>query len=628
MTRLPDLSGLLPIDKPAGMTSHDVVSRVRRIVGMKRVGHAGTLDPFATGVLIVAVGRATRVLPYLQHGDKQYVAHVVFGAQSDTADVDGTATPHDGIDDWPALEAVQAAVAAWVGDVDQRAPAYSAISVGGVRLYKLAREGIEVEAPVRRVRIDAIEVVAYAPPDLWLRVESGSGVYIRSLASDLGADLGVSAYCHALTRTHVGPFSQADCWTLDELAAQDVRDLWPSIGLHPDAALGHLPAAVLGEVDCRAWYHGQTIDLSAGAHATGVLRVYGSAGDFLGVGKLTDAGALAPSLVLPAVDWDTEESAVSDATVQAAEPTRQVVTIGNFDGVHRGHASLLAAVVAEARQRNLPSVALTFEPHPLRVLRPASAPLRLTTPDERERLLHAHGINHVQVLAFDADLAHLSADAFLDRLVADVRPAAILVGEGFRFGHQRQGDTSTMQAHGEQHGYDTIVVPLLGDGTERRSSSAVRSAVLRGDVATAATILGRRFRVTGQVEHGEARGRDLGFPTANLAIPSEMCVPGDGIYAAFARVVGIDRALSAMVYIGSRPTFDGGERIVEVNILDFSGDIYTRTLEIEFVAWIRGDRAFASAEALIERMQQDDTDTRAVLAATAPEGTHDSGAVY
>ncbi len=628
MTRLPDLSGLLPIDKPAGMTSHDVVSRVRRIVGMKRVGHAGTLDPFATGVLIVAVGRATRVLPYLQHGDKQYVAHVVLGAQTDTADIEGTATPHDGFDAWPTLEEVQAAVDGWIGDVDQRAPIYSAISVGGVRLYKLAREGVAVEAPVRRVRIDAIEVVAYAPPDLWLRVESGSGVYIRSLASDIGADLGVSAYCHALTRTHVGTFSQADCWTLDELMTQDVRDSWPSVGLHPDAALGHLPAAVLGEADCRAWYHGQTIALSAGANATGVLRVYGSAGDFLGVGKLTDAGLLAPSLVLPAVDWDTEESAVSDAAEQASDSHGHVVTIGNFDGVHRGHASLLSAVVAEGRRRGLPSVALTFEPHPLRVLRPESAPLRLTTPQERERLLHAHGIDRVQVLTFDDDLAHLSAEAFLDRLVADVHPAAILIGEGFRFGHRRQGDTDVMRAHGEQHGYDTIVVPLLGDGESRRSSSAVRAAVVRGDVATAETILGRRFRVTGQVEHGEARGRDLGFPTANLAIPSEMCVPGDGIYAAFARVEGIERSLSAMVYIGSRPTFDGGERIVEVNILDFSGDIYTRTLEIEFVAWIRGDQAFVSADALVERMKQDDTETRSVLAATSPERAEGDGAVY
>ena len=130
------------------------------------------------------------------------------------------------------------------------------------------------------------------------------------------------------------------------------------------------------------------------------------------------------------------------------------------------------------------------------------------------------------------------------------------------------------------------------------------------------------------MEHGEARGRDLGFPTANLAIPSEMCVPGDGIYAAFARVEGIERSLSAMVYIGSRPTFDGGERIVEVNILDFSGDIYTRTLEIEFVAWIRGDQGFPSADALVERMKQDDTETRSVLAATSPERAEGDGAVY
>lgn len=314
--------------------------------------------------------------------------------------------------------------------------------------------------------------------------------------------------------------------------------------------------------------------------------------------------------------------------MNSASDAQHVVTIGNFDGVHRGHAFLLNAVVGEAQRRGLSSLVVTFDPHPLKVLRPDAAPKLLTSVADRERLLRAHGIDVVQVVTFDHAYSELSATAFLDRLVDETRPAAILIGDDFRFGHRRSGDLATMREHAAQHGYDVQVVPRIDADGQPLSSSAARAALLAGDVASAQQVLGRRFRMTGSVEHGAARGRDLGFPTANLALPDDMCIPGDGIYAAYARVEGIDYALPSMVYIGTRPTFDGGSRIVEVNILDFNGDIYTRTLEVEFVAWIRGDQAFESADALVARMHEDDIQTRAVLAATPPEDVSTRGAVY
>lgn len=299
-SKLPDLNGLLVIDKPAGMTSHDVVGRVRRLAGMKRVGHGGTLDPFATGILVVAVGRATRVLQYVQDHQKGYRAHVVLGAATDTADVDGVVTDTAERDNWPDEAEVAAAVSRFVGEIEQAPPAYSAIKVGGRKLYELARAGEQVDVPKRIVTVHAIEVLSYAPPDLVLDIQCGKGTYVRSIARDIGALLGTEAYCHGLRRTNSGAFCLADAWTLEELAERDVRDDWPRIALHPDAALTGLPAVILGEADRDKWYHGRSVPISRPASSTGIVtRAYGDDGQFLGIGTWTDDDRLKPTLVLP-----------------------------------------------------------------------------------------------------------------------------------------------------------------------------------------------------------------------------------------------------------------------------------------------------------------------------------------
>ncbi|HEX5165589.1 MAG TPA: tRNA pseudouridine(55) synthase TruB [Thermomicrobiales bacterium] len=307
-SKLPDLNGLLVIDKPAGMTSHDVVGRVRRLTGMKRVGHGGTLDPFATGILVVAVGRATRLLQYVQDSQKGYRAHVVLGASTDTADVDGVLNEIGDGGGWPGHEEVTTTVARFVGEIEQVPPAYSAIKVGGRKLYELARAGEDVEVPTRMVTIHTIDTVSYRPPDLILDIHCGKGTYVRSIARDIGVALGTEAYCHGLRRTNTGRFCLADAWTLDELTERDVRQEWPQIALHPDAALADLPAVVLGEGDQAAWYHGRSVQLSpASQSANAPVRAYGDDGRFLGIGTRTADNALKPSLVLPPED-EGEES--------------------------------------------------------------------------------------------------------------------------------------------------------------------------------------------------------------------------------------------------------------------------------------------------------------------------------
>jgi len=297
-SNLPDLNGLLVIDKPAGLTSHDVVGRVRRLVGMKRVGHGGTLDPFATGILVVAVGRATRLLQYVQDSRKGYRAHVVLGASTDSADVDGVLLETGEREDWPSATEVEAAVSSFVGEIEQVPPAHSAIKVGGRKLYELARAGEVVDVPTRTVTIHAIDILHYDPPNLILDIACGKGTYVRSIARDIGALLGTEAYCHALRRTNSGGFCLADAWTLEELAERDVRDEWPQIALHPDGALADLPAIILGELEVGAWYHGRSVTVPSPSPTIATVRAYGHDGRFLGVGQW-DANVVKPTMVMP-----------------------------------------------------------------------------------------------------------------------------------------------------------------------------------------------------------------------------------------------------------------------------------------------------------------------------------------
>jgi tRNA pseudouridine55 synthase len=292
------LHGFLAIDKAPGWTSHDVVARVRKLSGVRRVGHAGTLDPFATGVLVVGVGKATRLIQYVQRGDKRYEAHVRLGVETDTLDVEGAVTAQSDPTEWPARPQVDAVLAGFVGEIEQAPPAYSAIRIQGERAYRRARAGEPLEMPVRRVRIHGIDTLAYNPPDLEIDVRCGTGTYLRSLARDIGRALGTLGYCHALRRTAVGPFTIEQCRTLDELGEQDLSGRWSELALPPDTAVQAFEAVTLDERQTEAWYYGRPVAELRGAGGTPALvRVYSNRGAFAGLGELDPDRGLNPELV-------------------------------------------------------------------------------------------------------------------------------------------------------------------------------------------------------------------------------------------------------------------------------------------------------------------------------------------
>ncbi len=283
-------TGVLNIDKPAGMTSHDVVARVRRLTGIRRVGHAGTLDPLATGVLLVCVGPATRIVEYLQRGRKVYETTVRLGQETDTYDADGEVVAERPVPDFSLTE-IDEALNVFRGEITQTPPAYSAIKQNGQPLYKLARAGVAVDVPTRQVTIDAIEILDWRNPELHLRITCSPGVYIRSIAHDLGRKLGVGGHVQSLRRAASGSWRVEDAVTL--AALQAAGENWPRYLHGLRGALSMLPPLVLPADLAYRFALGQRLSLPDPPTIPSDLRVLGPGERFIGIGRM-QADVLTP----------------------------------------------------------------------------------------------------------------------------------------------------------------------------------------------------------------------------------------------------------------------------------------------------------------------------------------------
>jgi riboflavin kinase/FMN adenylyltransferase len=288
------------------------------------------------------------------------------------------------------------------------------------------------------------------------------------------------------------------------------------------------------------------------------------------------------------------------------------LAIGNFDGVHRGHQRLLALTREEARKAGCPAGVILFEPHPREFFQPDRPHFRLTPLPLKLALLERFGLDLAVVLRFDAALAGLSAEAFIERVVVERLAARhVVVGYDFHFGKGRGGSPQTLQRAGGAHGFGVTVVAQVAAGSEVFSSGAIRADLTRGDVAHAAQMLGWWWRVSGPVVGGAKRGTGLGYPTANVSLAPGTAL-GHGIYAVRVHVDGGHHDGAA--YLGTRPTFDDGAPVLEVFLLDFDGDLYGREIDIEFIDFVRGDQRFDGIEALKAQMDEDCARARQVLA--------------
>lgn len=293
-----------------------------------------------------------------------------------------------------------------------------------------------------------------------------------------------------------------------------------------------------------------------------------------------------------------------------------VVTVGFFDGVHRGHQAVVRRAVALAHERGAPAVVLTFDPHPSEIVRPGTHPPLLSTAAHRSDLMEQLGVDAVLVLPFTAELSQLTPEEFVRQvLVERLHAVAVVVGQNFRFGHRAAGSVETLAELGQKYGFTAEGLPLAapeGVAEQRFSSTDVRRMVLAGDVEAAALRLGRPHRVEGIVVRGAQRGREMGFPTANVDTPLHTAIPADGVYAGWLVVDG--DPLPAAISIGTNPTFDDTARTVEAYAIGRTDlELYGKYVAVDFLARLRGQERFDSMEALVKRMNQDVEEATALI---------------
>ena len=291
-----------------------------------------------------------------------------------------------------------------------------------------------------------------------------------------------------------------------------------------------------------------------------------------------------------------------------------VITVGTFDGVHRGHRDVVERLVAGSRHLKIPSVLVTFEPHPLEIVNPAAAPLLLTTHDEKLEILAETGIDYLAVVPFTAELAAYSAEDFVELVLRRCfRLRELLIGYDHGFGRQRAGNVAVLRTLGERDGFRVDVVdPVSTPDGHSVSSTSIRRAVAGGDLARAAEALGRLYSVSGRVIEGSQRGRKVGFPTLNLGPPPpRKLLPPEGVYAV--RVQTAAGPFGGMMNLGSRPTFGDSATSLEAHLFDTSGDFYGAHIRIDFVAWLRETRKFVSAEMLSKQLARDEREARNAL---------------
>ena len=294
------------------------------------------------------------------------------------------------------------------------------------------------------------------------------------------------------------------------------------------------------------------------------------------------------------------------------------IALGNFDGLHAGHRAVVESALAAGKRLGAPLGVATFEPPPRRFFQPDAPPFRLMTPRRREIALKALGVDQVHLLKFDASMAAMTDREFCERvLVEQVGARAVSVGFDFKFGKGRMGDAASLKKHGAVLGFEVVIVEEVASGGEKVSSSRIREAIERGDMEAAARDLGAPWTVDALVEHGEKRGRTLGFPTANMQL-GEIVHPAHGVYAVWAREDGETLWRPGVANFGRTPTTGLRDPLLEVVVFDFEGDLYGKRLHTAFVTFLRPEEAFVGLDALVAEMKQDEAAARALLARSAP----------
>ena len=486
------MDGFININKESGPSSHWVVSCLKRLLGEK-VGHCGTLDPMAQGVLPVCIGKATRLSEYVMGRKKSYIAGIRFGVTTDSYDAQGTVTATA---DPSAVtrEAVVSLLPQFCGEILQTPPSVSALKQGGEPLYKKVLRGETVEVAARSVHIYRIELLDFTPgveAHCRLAVACGQGAYIRSLAHDLGKALGCGAHLDFLERTQVGIFTLADSYRLEQIVEMVERGKQEFL-LSMEAALQHLPALSCQETELPMVAHGNPLPRPRAEEPVGLpVRVLAPDGNLAAVGHLERDGLLHLDKVL------LEQETYSQPRQYG------ICAIGSFDGLHRGHRALLREVYRRKRQRGEKAALVTFSPHPQALITGTPPPLLLSDWLKRELAREYLGMDGVVALPFTRELMELTPESFVEQVIMEqLHIQEVVVGFNFTFAAGGKGTAEILRRLCGERGIPVTIIDEVQGEYGTISSSNIRSHLQAGDLEAANRMLGYWFTLDGTVKGG------------------------------------------------------------------------------------------------------------------------------
>lgn len=591
------ISGFYNVIKPTGFTSSDAVVKLRGILSSAfhtkvKIGHFGTLDPGGSGVLVVAIGNATKLFDSFSAHTKTYRAQAVFGASTDTLDSYGKVVKksdwYDNIDNlsndfFDNLKSrINDIIPTFIGKQKQLPPDYSSKSIDGKRAYDLAREGKEVKLKEADIEIFEIKIVSIDKNRFTFDITCSSGTYIRSFVRDLGVALGLPAFMSYIIRLECAGFSIDDSVSINDIAL-DCTKGFISLEQYAD----RYPEFTLNSKQKKDFAVGNRIYSS---ELNGLCRVTCGCKK-LGIGDFS-AGFLKmvcsfEEYVVPLENFD-----------KSLYKQKYSIGLGYFDTIHLGHASLLREVV----KSNGISAVLTFIT-PLAGVIDTKTEKDLYTFNERCGLFEKIGIRKVFTAIPDNKFLSLSPTQFLDLLTSKINLGTLVVGKNYTFGYKAQGNVELLSNYCIKHDIKLIIIDDVTFDDIKVSSSYIKRMIADGKIDVATKLLNRRYSVYGKVLHGREDGRKIGFPTVNLKLDENRIAPKFGVYKGEIRIDG--KYYKTLINVGTHPTFNDNSVNIEAYILDFDRNIYDYPVEIFFDKYIRDVIHFETVDALKKQIQRD-----------------------
>lgn len=590
------ISGFYNVIKPTGFTSSDAVVKLRGILSSAfrqkvKIGHFGTLDPGGSGVLVVAIGNATKLFDSFSVHTKTYRAQAVFGASTDTLDSYGKVTEKCDWYDYNDIpddicnhisSHIDEVINSFIGKQKQLPPDYSSKSIDGKRAYDLARDGKEFKLKEADIEIFDIKIISTLKNRVTFDITCSSGTYIRSFVRDLGVSLGIPAFMSYIIRLECAGFNINDSVTINEIALdytkgfvslEQYSDRYPEFKLDSnqknDFAVGNRIYSKENNGLCRVVCGGKTLGI--GDFSIGYLKMICSFEDY----------------VVSLEDFD-----------RSLYKQKYSIGLGYFDTIHLGHAFLLREVV---RSNGIPAV-FTFL-NPLTGVIDSKTEKDLYSFNERCGLFEKIGIRKVFTAIPDKKFLSLSPINFLNLLTSKINIGTLVVGKNYTFGNKAEGNIEVLIDYCSKHEIKLIIVDDVTFDGIKVSSSFIKKMIVDGKIDMATKLLGRRYSIYGKVLHGRQDGRKIGFPTVNLKLDNSKVVPKFGVYKGEIRIDG--KYFKTLINVGDHPTFSDNSINIEAYILDFNKDIYGRAVEVFFDSFIRDIVPFKSVEALIEQIKKD-----------------------